>query len=123
VKGTGTKRYVSMISVGGSNHSVSGTITGHDSEMRVVSIDGVEVDVPPSQNMIVVRNDDRPGMVGAVGSGLAEASVNIADMALGRTADRSTAIMVIATDQEVSQDIRAQIASVPGIIAVDILSR
>ena len=44
-------------------------------------------DVPPATNMLVVRNDDRPGMIGVVGTALGEAGVNIADMDVGRTPD------------------------------------
>lgn len=121
-KGTVAHKYVSMIVVRDSEHAVGGTLTGAAFESRVVLIDGFEVEVPPADNMVVVRNDDRPGMVGAVGVALADAGINIADMALGRSADRTNALMVISTDQPLTDEVRQQILSVPGMLGVSILS-
>lgn len=122
-KGTVSRRYVSIIEVRSGDHSVAGTLTGNGLEPRVVMVDGFEVDVPPSEHMIVVRNDDRPGMVGHVGTVLAEQGINIADMALGRSQDRTNALMVISTDQDVSDDVRKRLMEVPGMLAVDVLAK
>jgi D-3-phosphoglycerate dehydrogenase len=51
--------------------------------------------------MLVVRNDDRPGMIGLVGTIVGEAGVNIADMALGRGPGGEHALMVLSTDSAV----------------------
>ena len=51
--------------------------------------------------MLVVRNDDRPGMIGVVGTALGEAGVNIADMHLGRTPTPGLALMVSRPRQPV----------------------
>jgi D-3-phosphoglycerate dehydrogenase / 2-oxoglutarate reductase len=50
-------------------------------------IDDHAIDVPPASfdHMLVVRNDDRPGMIGLVGTVLGDAGVNIADMDVGRS--------------------------------------
>ena len=48
-------------------------------------LDGHTIDLPPARHMLVVRNDDRPGMIAFVAGVLADAGVNIDDMHLGRS--------------------------------------
>lgn len=122
-KGTAAQKYVSAVIVRSDTHSVAGTVTGTTFEQRVVAIDDFEVEVPPADNMVIIRNDDRPGMVGVVGTAIADAGINIANMALGRSSDKTNALMVIATDQPVEDVAREEIRRTPGIIAVDVLAR
>ena len=59
-------------------------------------IDGHTFDVPPADHMLMVTNDDRPGVIGTVGTMLGNAGVNIADMDVGRAEEAGTAVMLIA---------------------------
>lgn len=122
-RGTESRKHVSLVTVRGAEHSVGGTLAGADQHPRVVMVDGFEFELRPAQNMLVVRNDDRPGMVGSVGMALADAGINIADMSLGRSADRTNALMVIATDQPVPEATQRSLAQVPGMLAVETLAR
>ena len=63
---------------------ISGTLSGRRGEQRIVEIDGHGVDVPPADHMLMVTNDDRPGVIGTVGTLLATPAMNIADMDVGR---------------------------------------
>ena len=54
----------------GAGHSLAGTLTGRRSEPRIVMVEDHTTDVPPAEHMLVVRNDDRPGVIGVVGTGL-----------------------------------------------------
>lgn len=74
-------------------------------------VDGFAVDIRPSANMLVVRNDDVPGMIGLVGTSVGEAGVNIADMVVGQDADGVSALMVIVTDTAVPDDLIAGLAA------------
>jgi D-3-phosphoglycerate dehydrogenase len=85
-------------------------------------IDEHAVDVPPAQYLLVVRNEDQPGMIGAVGSVLGSAGVNIDDMAVGAAADGAKALMAIATDQPVSSAVQDQLRAVAGITSVAAVS-
>ena len=73
--------------------------TGRRGEPRIVIVDDHTTDLPPAAHMLVVRNDDRPGMIGVVGTVLGEAGVNIADMDVGRGPSPGSALMVLATDR------------------------
>ena len=68
-------------------------------------VDDHTTDVPPAAHMLVVRNDDRPGMIGVVGTVLGEAGVNIADMDVGRTPTPGSALMVLATTEPTPADV------------------
>ena len=65
--------YVNLITVRGGGHSVAGTLTGTRGEPHLVMMDDHTVEVPPAPQMVVVRNDDRPGMIGVVGTVLGDA--------------------------------------------------
>jgi D-3-phosphoglycerate dehydrogenase len=91
--------YVNLITVRSGDHAVSGTLMtiGTRLEMRIVSVDAHSVEIPPAATMLVVRNDDRPGMIGVVGVALGEAGVSIASMAVGPDPTSTTALMVLST--------------------------
>jgi D-3-phosphoglycerate dehydrogenase / 2-oxoglutarate reductase len=100
---------------------MSGTIVGKRAEQRIVLIDDHTFDVPPAGHMLVVKNDDRPGVIGTVGTLLGDAGVNIADMDVGRAAQPGTAVMLIAPTAPVTDDVVAALRGAPGIISVDAL--
>ncbi len=103
-------------------HSLAGTLAGLRQEPRIVNIDDYSVEVPPSQHLLVVRNDDRPGMIGVVGAMLGERHINIANMALGRPVGGGAALMAIATDQQVSEQILDNLRAIAGITGVDLIT-
>ena len=96
--------------------AVAGTLAGRSEQPRIVGIDDHIVDLPPSRHMLVVRNDDRPGMIGAVGTTLGRAGINIADMALGRGPTGEHALMVLATDSPVTAEVVEDLRAQPGIL-------
>jgi D-3-phosphoglycerate dehydrogenase len=91
--------YRSLLTLRSGAHSVAATLitVGVRTEPRIVVVDDHVVEVPPSANMLVVRNDDRPGMIGIVGTALGAAGVSISSMAVGPSPESATAMMVIST--------------------------
>jgi D-3-phosphoglycerate dehydrogenase len=65
--------------------------------------------------MVVVRNDDRAGMIGVVGTIVGEAGVSISSMAVGPSATGHTALMVLSTDQKVPDESLVQLRQTAGI--------
>ncbi len=96
-----TRDYVNLVTLRSSSHSVAGTLSGPAAKPRVVLVDDHSVEVPPSRHMLVVRNDDRPGMIGTVGKVLGDAGVSISSMAVGPSAEGETALMVLSTDRPI----------------------
>jgi D-3-phosphoglycerate dehydrogenase / 2-oxoglutarate reductase len=113
--------YVNLVTVGGGGHSISGTLVGRRGEQRIVLIDGHTFDVPPADSMLMVANDDRPGVIGTVGLLLGDAGINIADMDVGRAEQPGTAVMLIAPTSEIGADILDALRRAPGIISVAVL--
>ena len=107
--------YVNLITVRGGGHSVAGTLTGTRGEPHLVMMDDHSVEVPPSPQMVVVRNDDRPGMIGVVGTVLGDADVSISSMAVGPSETGNTALMVLSTDKTVPEDALARLRDAAGI--------
>ena len=110
--------YVNLITLRGGNHSVAGTLVGVRGEARLVMVDDHKVEVPPTRHMLVIHNDDRIGMIALVSGALAEAQVNIANMALGKSPTGETALMVLATDDQVPASVLERLATTPGILQV-----
>src|SRR5690606_9815335 len=110
--------YVNLITIKGGDHSIGGTLVGLKGEPRVVMVDDHSVDVPPADHMLVVRNDDVPGMISRVTGVLGDAGVNIDDMHLGRSPEGAAALMVLATSVDVSEDICQTIRALPGVVSV-----
>lgn len=100
--------------------SIKGTLfTGK--EPRIVEIEGVPIEAALSQNMLFIRNEDKPGMIGAVGSVLGEAGHNIADFRLGR-AESGGAVCMISLDQMLPDDLFEAVANLPEVQQVMRLS-
>lgn len=110
--------YTNLIVIRGGDHALGGTLFGLRGEARIVSVDDFDVELPLSDHLLLIRNDDRPGMVGLVGTALSEAGLNIADMRLGRSRSGAAALMVLSTDQPVGADTAARLGASPGIEAV-----
>jgi D-3-phosphoglycerate dehydrogenase len=114
--------HINLVTIRGGDHEIAGTLGGRRGEARIVVLDGHATDVPLATHMLVVRNDDRPGMIGVVGTALGEAGINIADMDVGRTPMPGSAIMVLATTAPVPWSLIDQLRGTPGIISVHPLS-
>lgn len=113
--------FVNLVRVRGGGRSVSGAIVGRRGEQRIVEIDEHTFDVPPAAYMLMVTNDDRPGVIGTVGTLLGDAGVNIDDMDVGRAAEPGTAVMLIAPSAQVPDSVVAALRTAPGIARVDVL--
>ncbi len=110
--------FVNLLKLIGGGHEISGTLYGPRSEQRIVNIDGTPFDVPPADHMVVVTNDDRPGVIGTVGTALGDAGVNIGDMDVSRVEGSRTAVMLIAPTAEVPADVLQKLRESPGILSV-----
>jgi D-3-phosphoglycerate dehydrogenase len=114
--------YVNLVTIRGGEHAIAGTLVGLRADPRIVMLDGHTIDLPPAKNMLVVRNDDRPGMIAFVAGVLADAGVNIDDMHLGRSDRGEAALQVIATDVAVPLEVQDAIRAGDGVVSVHALS-
>jgi D-3-phosphoglycerate dehydrogenase len=97
--------------------SISGTIF-NDTVQRIVDINGFGIDVEPKGNIVLFQNTDVPGVIGKVGTILANHNVNIADFRLGRN-KQSQALAVIMVDNAVADVTLKELASLEACISVN----
>ena len=112
--------YRSQVTLRSGSHAVAGTLStaGLHTEPRIVMVDDHVVEVAPSPHMLVVRNDDRPGMIGIVGTALGAAGVSISSMAVGPSPQASTAMMVISTTTSAPDGVVDQLRGDEGILDI-----
>jgi D-3-phosphoglycerate dehydrogenase len=110
-------RYVNLVLVRGGGRTVGGTLFGQG-EPRIVLLDEHEIELPFAPWLLVVRNDNRVGMVALVTNALATADININDLHLGRSADKHTAIMAISLEEPVPEAVVKRLRAAPGILDV-----
>lgn len=96
--------------------SVSGTLIRN--EGRIVKIDGFSVEAVPEGNLLVCYNEDKPGIMGHIGTVLGKRGINIASMTLGRKEKGGPAITVLNLDQEVDEEVLLKIKEYPAINSV-----
>lgn len=101
-------------------HKVTGTVYGK-SDPHIVYLDTYPVDFRPEGHHIMIRNNDRPGMIGRIGTLLGEAGVNIAGMYVGRDEKDGTAVMALSVDHAASVDTAEAIRALDGILSVRVI--
>ena len=119
---TSSADYVNTVTIRGGGHAIAGTLVGLKGEARIVMVDDHTVDMPPSTHMVILRNDDRPGVIGKVGTILGEEKINIVDMNVGRSKDGLGALMVISTQDEVPNDIAELLIQTDGVTRCSVLN-
>ncbi len=82
---------------------------------RVTRIGAFHVDVTPRQTMIVLTNNDVPGVIGRVGTALGDAHVNIAEYHQARLAQGGEALAAISVDGIVAPSLRARLLALPDV--------
>jgi D-3-phosphoglycerate dehydrogenase len=106
--------YRSMISLhaalaSGHQIKVDGTLMGIKKTEKIIAIDGFDLDLPPTENLLFLRYTDKPGVVGAVGNTLGAAKINIAGMQVSREAAGGKALMALTVDSSVSDAVTESI--------------
>ncbi|TVX92855.1 phosphoglycerate dehydrogenase [Paenibacillus agilis] len=93
---------------------VAGTLLNGYGE-RIVQIDKYPVDVAPEGHLLLVKHNDKPGMIGSVGTLLGNNDINIATMQVGRKIVGGSAIMVLSVDRAVPKEVIEQLKTTPQI--------
>ena len=116
--------YVNVITVRSGQHAVSGTLMtiGSRVETRIVAVDDHSVEIPPAASMLVVRNNDKPGMIGHVGMALGEAGISITAMAVGPDKQAGTALMVLSTSTPTPSEVVERLRANEGILGIHVIA-
>jgi len=97
--------------------SLAGTL--FDGEVpRIVSIKDIPIDAKLGPNMLYITNDDKPGFIGALGTILGDAGINIATFNLGRLKEGGDAIALVEVDQPPDSAVIDEICALPQVTMV-----
>ena len=99
---------------------VEGALFGKK-EPRIVRIDKFLLDAVPEGNLLLLQNEDKPGVIGNVGTLLAANNVNVARLHLGRSAEGAEAVSVWSVDTPVAKGLVERILKLPHMISVNVI--
>lgn len=99
--------------------SLAGT-TAHG-RPRLAGVEGYAIDAELAGTMLVTRHHDRPGIVGAVGTVLANAEINISSLELSRLSEHGQAMMFVSVDGQIPAVVCDRIRGVDGLISVRVV--
>jgi D-3-phosphoglycerate dehydrogenase len=98
----------------GKSVTVDGTLMGIRKVEKIIAIDGFDLDLPPTENLLFLRYSDKPGVVGAVGNALGKSGINIAGMQVARNAAGGEALMALTVDSLISDELIAAVKKETG---------
>ncbi|HVJ51197.1 MAG TPA: phosphoglycerate dehydrogenase [Aliidongia sp.] len=101
----------------GRTTTIAGTLFGGD-KPRIVEVEGISMEAELGQNVLFVRNQDKPGFIGNLGRTLGDAGVNIATFHLGRLGAEKDAIAMIQVDQPLTDTLLDQVRKIPHVVQV-----
>lgn len=117
--------YQSIIAVriksGGKENTLAGTLFSRK-DPRIVKINNYPVEVIPEGNMLYINNNDKPGVIGNIGSYMGKCNINIARMHFGRESAGGRAISVVNIDTPVTQAQLEEIRKMSNILSVKLVS-
>jgi len=100
--------------------TISGTLYNRK-DARIVEIDGLSLEVVPEGSMLMMINDDQPGVIGNIGRLLGDNQINISRMQLGREHSGGKAISVVGIDSPVTPELMGQLRNLPHVLSAKLI--
>ncbi len=92
--------------------AVAGTVFS-DGKPRIIQIKGIDLESDFGKHMLYVTNQDKPGFIGALGSLLGDARINVASFHLGRKEEGGDAICLVEVDGEIPAAVLSDVSHLP----------
>ncbi len=89
--------------------SVAGTVAGKRNVERVMQVLGFDIEMAPARHMLFLTYEDRPGVIGKVGTILGRHEINIGTMDVGRRSTGGTALMGLTLDTPIDPEVVSEI--------------
>ena len=117
-KTSATKSFTNLVTVtlktDDKDSVAAGTLLAGYGE-RIVQIGQYPVDISPEGHVLFIAHNDKPGIIGKVGTLLGDTGVNIATMQVGRKVVGGDAIMLLTIDKEADDTLLAALKNLPEI--------
>lgn len=98
-------------------HSIAGTLFGRG-DPRIVRVDSFLTEAEPEGTILLMHNNDKPGVIGAIGKALGSRGINIAKMHLSRQQAGGVAISLIHVDEPVEDAVLRKLAKLDNVLSV-----
>jgi len=121
VKSSDPTDYPSLIKVTASSGKKSFAVAGalyNKKDPRIVLVDDFLLEVVPEGDMLVTNNNDKPGVIGNLGTMLGQNNINIARMQFGRDKKGGRAISVISIDGVPGKPVMDKLNKLPNVLSV-----
>jgi D-3-phosphoglycerate dehydrogenase len=120
-KSSEATEYTSLVTLrikaGGRDVSAAGTLNSKK-EPRIIQVGNFPMETVPEGDMLVLMNNDKPGVIGGIGTLLGQNGINIARMQFGREKQGGLAMSVVSIDSAVSDELMGKIKKLPNVLSV-----
>lgn len=106
------------VSYEGGERTIAGTLIGGN-KPRIVELQDIAVEADFPAHLLYLRNYDKPGFIGSLGSVFGELGVNIATFHLGRKEEGGEAVALVEIDGDISGDALEQVKALPQVVRAD----
>ena len=110
--------YISLIRVsvgsGGTKNTVGGSVFGRE-HGRIISLNHFYLEVVPKGHLLVIHNEDKPGIVGSWGTVLGSNKINIGQMQVALNQEQQEALSIVNIDTPAPETVLKQLRKIPGI--------
>jgi D-3-phosphoglycerate dehydrogenase len=89
--------------------SITGAVFG-ESLLRIMEIDGFTIEMTPTGTVVVIFNDDKPGVIGHVGTLLGKHKINICTMGVGQKIKEQKAVLAVSLDKQPDEKVVKELA-------------
>ena len=110
------RSYSNLISIQLRSGAEMGWVEGailHQGNLRLVTVDGIPVESQLEKHILFIRNEDKPGVIGRLGTILGDAGINIGSFVLGRSDESDHAVGVVNTDSGIPESVLEKIRELP----------
>jgi D-3-phosphoglycerate dehydrogenase / 2-oxoglutarate reductase len=119
-KSSDTREYTSLITIkvkaGAKELTVSGTLNSKK-EPRIIQVDDFPMETVPEGDMLVLMNNDKPGVIGGIGTLMGQSGVNIARMQFGRDKQGGLAMSIVSVDSPISDELMNKVRKLPNVLS------
>jgi D-3-phosphoglycerate dehydrogenase len=96
-------------------------MVGARGTLRILGLNDIDIEAPLRGIIIFIRNQDVPGVIGRVGTILGNRKINIATFTLGRNTQNQHAIALVNVDDQVPDEVLAEIRTIPAVHTVRVV--
>jgi len=110
------------IAIDTEGESASGVgMVGVRGVLRILGLNSIDIEAPLRGIILVIRNQDVPGVIGRVGTILGDRKINIATFTLGRNPQTQQAIGLVNVDNHVPDEVLQEIRAIPAVHAARVV--